>query len=188
MAYKILTALMILFFLMFPHYSWYLAHHDAPHGIVQHAFQLFHFVTNQTLGIVHEAGHGVCYILPCPRTLMVANGTIFQLLFPGGIAWYYWRRGQRYWASFAFFFLGFSLQYTAWYISTAHEGLHLPAWKSFLGVDANHDFNYLLGLLGWVRYDGIVSGLVHFVAYVIMLAGLIGMVFGMFRMRKGSVE
>ncbi len=177
MAYKLLTGLMILFFVMFPHYSWYITHPDAPHGLLEHGFVLFQFVANQTLGIVHEAGHGVCYILPCPRWYMVANGTIFQLMFPAGISWYYWKRGQQYWAFFALFFVGFSLQYMAWYISTAHEGLHLPAYKSFLGVDSNHDFNYLLGLAGWVPYDGVISAFVHFFAYIIMLAALIGMIF-----------
>ena len=188
MAYKVLTGLMILFFVMFPHYSSYVTHPGAPHGLFHYFFTLFQFVSNQTLGIVHEAGHGVCYILPCPQWLTAANGTIFQLLFPAGVAWYYWKQGERYWGFFALFFVGFSLQYTAWYISTAHEGLHLPASKSFLGVDGYHDFNYLLGLVGWVPYDGIISALVHFVAYLIMLAALIGMIFLSVQKGKHSTD
>ncbi len=103
-------------------------------------------------------------------------GTVFQWTFPAGIAWYFWHRGERFGAMVALFFLGFSMQYTAWYISTAHEGLFVPASKSFLGVDGYHDFNYLLSLMGWVRYDGLIAGIVRFFAYLVMLTGLIGMV------------
>ncbi len=178
-AKKLLAAILLIFFLLFPHYSGYLGHHPSATFFPadpKFLFMLIHFVAGQTLGIVHEAGHGVCYILPCPRWIMVAMGTLFQWLFPAGIAWYFWRRGKRFGAMVALFFLGFSIQYTAWYISTAHEGLFVPASKAFLGVDGYHDFNYLLSQVGWVRYDGTIAGIVRFFAYLVMLAGVIGMV------------
>lgn len=127
------------------------------------------FISNQTLGMIHEGGHGVCYILPCPGFIMVINGTLFQLLFPLGIAYYYKRKGNFFASYIALFFVGFSLQYTAWYISTAGEGLHLPAAKSFLGVDGYHDFNYLLSTIGLLAYNFLISGLTKLVAYGLML-------------------
>lgn len=136
---------------------------------MHHLFVLYFFVINQTLGIVHEAGHGVCYILPCPELLMVANGTIFQLLFPAGVSYYYQKQGNRFAALIALFFVGFSLQYTAWYMSTAHEGLHLPASKSFLGVDALHDFNYLFSAFHLLAYEGLISGLTRLVSWMLMI-------------------
>jgi hypothetical protein len=110
----------------------------------------------------------------------MANGTIFQLLFPGLIAYYYYRRGHLFAALIALFFVGFSLQYTAWYLSTAHEGLILPAHKSFLGVDAIHDFNYMLSALGLLAYESLIAGLTRFIAYLIMLSAVIGMFFEAF--------
>lgn len=139
---------------------------------------LYHFVTAQALGIVHEAGHGVCYLLPCPQALMVANGTIFQVGFPLLVAGYYHRRGSAFASNIALFFVGFSLQYTAWYISSAHEGLYIPASKAFLGVDGYHDFAYLLGAVGLVKYDGILSTLVKVTAYGIMFWAVFRMYVG----------
>ena len=50
----------------------------------EYLFASLHFVAFRTLGIVHEAGYGICYPLHCSRTITVLNGTFF----PAGIAWY----------------------------------------------------------------------------------------------------
>lgn len=135
-------------------------------------FVLYFFVINQTLGIVHEGGHGVCYILPCPQFIMVANGTLFQLLFPFLVGYYYKRRGQLFAYLIGLFFLGISLHSTAWYISTAHQGPLLPASESFLGVDALHDFNYILSSMHLLKYDTVISSITRFTAYIIMFYSL----------------
>ena len=179
-ARKVTAAIFLLFLVSFPHYSTYLGHGGRIETLPEYLFASLHFVASQTLGIVHEAGHGVCYFLHCPQMLTVLNGTLFQWLFPAGIAWYYWRRGERFGAMIALFFLGFSMQYTAWYISTAHEGATIPASRSFLGVDATHDFYYLLSRFFGLGAEGIVSGLVRLAAYLVMIYGVFGMVLGAF--------
>lgn len=124
---------------------------------------------------MHEAGHGVCYILPCPQFVMVANGTVFQLLFPGLIAYYHYKKGKRFAAWIGLFFLGLSLSYTAWYLSTAHEGALLPAHKSFLGVDALHDFYYMLSATGLLAYESFLVSLTRLIAYLVMGSSVLGM-------------
>ena len=166
---KKVTALVFLLFL-FLHTSyapWSGGSHS--NSFLHQLFSLYFFITNQTLGIVHEGGHGVCYILHCPQFITALNGTIFQLLFPLLFAYYYARKGQRFLALVGLFFVGFSLQYTAWYISTAHEGLHVSASKSFLGVDGYHDFNYILSSLHLLAYDALISGIVKVLATLIMI-------------------
>jgi len=145
---QLILAVFFLFFLLYLNYKPYTATHHTMEGGVAFLFFIYHFIINQTLGIVHEGGHGVCYILPCPQFIMVLNGTLFQWLFPLGIGVYYRRRGNQMAFYAGLFILGISMDYTSWYMSTAHEGLHLPASKSFLGVDALHDFNYLFSALG----------------------------------------
>jgi len=148
----------------------------APYGgspiiedtLAKQIFSLYFFIVNQTLGIVHESGHGICYILHLPPFITALNGTIFQLLFPLGIGYYYKRQGQVFAYLIGLFFFGISLHYTAWYISTAHEGLHLPASKSFLGVDALHDFNYILTQLHLLSYNALIAGFIRFIAYMFM--------------------
>ncbi len=175
LAKRVLLLLFIIFLLLFPHYAPWETNHEHSNTLTQHIFTLYFFVANQTLGIVHEAGHGVCYILHCPEFITVANGTLFQLLFPGLISYYYYKKGNIFAALIAFFFLGFSLHYTAWYLSTAHKGPILPAHKSFLGVDAYHDFYYMLNATGLLAYESLIAGLLKFIAYVMMIISVIGM-------------
>lgn len=187
-AKRITLLIFIVFLLLFPHYAPWEPSYAQDDSWTQKIFMLYFFIVNQTLGIVHEGGHGVCYVLGCPEFITMANGTLFQLLFPGLIAYYYYKKGNVFVAMIALFFVGFSLQYTAWYLSTAHEGLILPAHKSFLGVDAIHDFNYMLNAMGLLAYESLIAGVTRFIAYLIMLASVIGMFFASFPNNTGRVK
>jgi hypothetical protein len=94
LAKKVLLLIFVIFLLLFPHYAPWEVDYTQDNTILKQIFTLYFFIANQTLGIIHESGHGVCYILPCPEFIMVLNGTVFQLLFPAGIAYYYKRKGS----------------------------------------------------------------------------------------------
>ena len=168
---KITTIIFVVFFILFSKYVPY-ANSIQSNSLGATVFNLYFFILSQTFGIVHEAGHGVCYILHCPEFITALNGTIFQVGFPLGIAYYYKKHSNFMVMWIAMFFVGFTLHYTSWYISTAHEGLFLPAYKSFLGVDGKHDFNYVLNAIGVLKYDGFISKLVKVIANLIMLFSL----------------
>ncbi len=138
-------------------------------------FIIYFFVVNQTLGIVHEGGHGICYILHCSEFITAANGTLFQLLFPFLIGYYYKRKNQLFAYKMGLFFLGISLYYTAWYISTAQQGLHVSASKSFLGVDGLHDFNFILTQLHLLSYSSLIASSVRVIAFCLLLYSVISM-------------
>lgn len=163
----------LLFFTGFFIYKPYLYHVQVLNGFFERLFYLYFFVINQTLGIVHEAGHGVCYLLPCTKFFMVLNGTLFQWAFPFGVGLYYLKKGNKLAFYISLFFLGLSMQYTAWYISTSNKGPFLKARESFLGVDSYHDFYYLLSYFNILDFSGFVSGLVKFVATILMLICII---------------
>jgi len=147
-------------------------------------FTLYFFIFNQTLGIVHEGGHGICYLFHCPQFMTALNGTVFQLLFPLGIA-YYFRKQEQYFSSYiALFFVGFSLLYTAWYISTSNQGLHVSAANSFLGVDGYHDFYYILNAMGLLDYYAGIAAFTKFTSYLIMIVSVGLMFFNSFEGRK----
>jgi hypothetical protein len=57
-------------------------------------------------------------------------------------------------------------------MSTADQGLFLPASKSFLGVDGTHDFNFILTQLHLLPYNTVLAGMVRFAAFCIMLYSL----------------
>ena len=177
---------MVLFTLFLLLYIEFKPYANTPHqitGITEYLFSIYQFIINQTLGIVHEGGHGVCYILPCSQFVMVINGTLFQWFFPLGIAYYYKRRGNTTAFLIGLFVLGISMDYTAWYMSTAHEGALLPAHKSFLGVDALHDFHYIFSTLGVLSYESFISGFTRVIAYLLMISSVITMFFHTFSNR-----
>ena len=177
---KVLFLLFVLFFITYLKVKPYTGEVVSLKGLNEYIFGIYQFIINQTLGIVHEGGHGICYLLPCPRFVMVINGTLFQWLFPLGIAWYYKRRGNMSAFYIGIFILGISADYTAWYMSTAHEGPFVPAAKSFLGVDGLHDFYYIFSTLGLLPYASLISGITKIVAMLLMLYALIGMFFNAF--------
>lgn len=168
-AKKLLTILFFIGLVMFAKYAPYGNESFQADTLGKTIFILYFFIINQTLGIVHEGGHGVCYVLPCPEFVMVAMGTVFQLLFPLLIGYYYKRQNKPFIFFIGLFIFGISLHYSAWYMSTAHEGLFLPAHKSFLGVDALHDWNRMLSTFGLVSYDWLLAGFVRVIAYGVMI-------------------
>jgi len=172
LAKKSIFVILVLFLFLFSRYAPYGNPPVRDPSIMQNIFNLYFFISNQTFGIVHEGGHGVCYILPCPRFFMVINGTIFQIMFPLGVAYYYKKKLNYFVMWIGVYFAGFTMHHTAWYISTSHEGAILPAHKSFLGVDAYHDFHYILTTLGLLEYDSAVSSIVRVVAYGLMFVAI----------------
>jgi hypothetical protein len=182
-AKKVVLVLFTLFLLLYIEFKPYA---NTPHqitSITEYLFSIYQFIITQTLGIVHEGGHGVCYILPCPQFVMILNGTLFQWLFPLGIAYHYKRKGNHTAFYIGLFILGISMDHTAWYMSTAHEGALLPAHKSFLGVDALHDFHYIFSTLGVLSYESLISGLTRVIAYLLMIGSVIAMFFNAFSNR-----
>ena len=170
----------LLFFILFMEFKPFEYAHRTLHTLWEQLFFIYFFISNQTLGMIHEAGHGLCYLLPCPQFLTALNGTLAQLAFPLGVALYYKKKDNYLGFLIGLFFLGFSLQYTAWYISTAHTTAIVKASESFLGVDGYHDFHYILSTLGVLKYDGFISGFVKFIAFTLMLYSVIRMLMGGF--------
>ncbi len=169
-----------LFFLFYQAYKPYTSEIHTIEGIGMYLFALYQFLINQTLGIVHEGGHGICYILPCPEFFTALNGTLFQWFFPLGIALYYKKRGNIMAYTFGLFIFAISLDYTAWYMSTAHQGAFVPASKSFLGVDGYHDFYMIFSSLHLLEYDGVISSITKFFSVIIMFFALFRMFFEAF--------
>ena len=177
---KVLTLLFFLFLISFSQYLPYEQYREPIDSIGSLLFSLYFFIFNQTLGIVHEGGHGVCYILHTPRFFTALNGTLFQLFFPLGIAYYYRRQGNNFASYIALFFVGFSLLYTAWYISTSGQGAIVSAQNSFLGVDGYHDFHYILSSMGVLKYYSSIAIVTKYISYLLIILSIGFMFFDAF--------
>ncbi|NOR55037.1 MAG: hypothetical protein GQ531_02395 [Sulfurovum sp.] len=177
---KLILLFFTLFFFFYLEYKPYHTQAHAVSSLSETIFTLYQFIINQTLGIVHEGGHGVCYILPCPKFMGVFNGTLFQWLFPLGIALYYKRKHNMMAFYAGLFILSISLDYSAWYMSTAQQGAYVPAAKSFLGVDGLHDFHYIFTTLGVLSYASFIAGFTKAISMILMFGALLAMFFEAF--------
>lgn len=180
---KLVFAFFFIFYLLFLKYEPYsYADRYMQYGTLEYLFFLFFWIFNQTLTMVHEAGHGICYLLPyCPKFITALMGTVFQIGFPVLAALYYKKRKNILGFYIALFFVGFTTAYTAWYISTANQGLLLPASKSFLGVDSYHDFYYILNTLRLLKFYA-------FIAFIVKIVANLTMIYAFFKILLYSLE
>jgi len=135
---------------------------------------MFHNLLMNGNMIVHESGHGICYLLPCPQFLTALNGTLFQLALPLIFIYYYYKRHNDLAVSLGFIWLAQNLVYVAWYMSYAQTPNLYPF---FLGGSATHDFWYLFSQLGLLEYDWLISGFVRFMAVVILLGAYLNLLY-----------
>jgi len=128
----------------------------------------FHNLVNGANMIVHESGHGVCYLLSCPQFMTSLNGTLFQLLLPMIFIFYYYKRANPLAVGLGVLWLAQNLVYVAWYMSYAQTPNKYPF---FLGGAATHDFWYMFSQLGILEYDGLIAGVVRAVALLLLFGG-----------------
>ena len=160
--------------LLMPYIIWLSKYNDnyvaSIHGKVIHlnfdgVMQSFHNLINGANMIVHEAGHGICYLLPCPQFFTALNGTLFQLALPVIFIYYYYKRENKILAGLGSVWLAQNLVYVAWYMSYAQTPNLYPF---FLGGSAIHDFWYIFSQLGVLEYDWLISGFVRVVAVILL--------------------
>jgi len=117
--------------------------------------------------IVHESGHGVCYLLSCPAFITFINGTLFQLALPTFAILYYKKRLNTLGVGLGFMWLAQNLIYVSWYMSYAQTPNKYPF---FLGGSATHDFWYMFSQLGVLEYDWLIAGFVRVIAVLLLLS------------------
>jgi len=131
----------------------------------------------------HEMGH--ILFSPFGEFMAVAGGSINQLLIPVVAAWLFKRQGEWFGIAVSGCWLGSSLIGLATYIGDARaQELQLVGFSD----DPMHDWHYLLGRMGWLRYDGEFAGFTRGAAVVVLAASLL---FGMWlcwEMRRTDVR
>lgn len=114
--------------------------------------------------LIHEAGHLI--FMPFGEFIMIAGGSLFQVVMPTAfVAYFYWNE-KSYSAALTLFWVGESLLNVSVYAGDA-VALQLPLLG---GQDTLHDWHYMLERLGWLNQTPAVSGLLRLVATLIILA------------------
>jgi len=128
---------------------------------------------------IHELGHAL--FRPLGTYPMIAGGTITQLAAPlASLAIFRWQKDY-FGVSVGLCWLATNLWGISVYVGDA-RALRLPLVAPGMGLmpggDSSgaggiiHDWNYLLGGPGLLKYDTTISGLVATLAVVVMVAGL----------------
>lgn len=114
--------------------------------------------------IIHEAGH--FFFRPLGRTLYMLGGSLFQILFPLGIAVFVWRRWRDY-AVLPLFWTGWNIMNVAVYVSDApFRALHL------IGRGLKHDWHEIMLQFGLMDQAVTIGAIMHWCGVLLCLAAL----------------
>jgi hypothetical protein len=120
----------------------------------------------------HEAGH--IFFIPFGRFMTVLGGTLGQILMPLiCVATFLLKTRDSFAASVALWWTAENFMDIAPYINDA-RALELMLLGGVTGQEVEgHDWEYLLGSLGWLRYDHVLAHLAQWFGIILMALALL---------------
>lgn len=117
---------------------------------------------------IHETGHLV--FMPFGQFMMVAGGTILQLVFPAlFVAYFVWDH-KYYSASIVLFWFGQSF-FHVWIYAADAVVMQLMLTSGMTGSEGGfHDWNYMLDTLGLLWATPLVAGVFRAIGTIIIIA------------------
>lgn len=132
---------------------------------------------------IHETGHLIFRLFG--EFMMVAGGSLFQVLVPAAFVGYFLKRGELYSASMVLFWVGQSIL-NVWVYADDAVRMQLVLTSGMTGSEGSfHDWNYMLSGLGLLDHHGLISGLLRFLGTLTILAAAGATVFLSFE-EKGT--
>jgi len=128
------------------------------------------FLDNVDLPI-HEFGH--LLFRPFGQFLMVAGGSLFQVIMPAIFVGYFiWQRSF-YSAAIVLFWVGQSIL-NVWVYAADAIVMKLVLTSGFTGSEGSfHDWNYLLTATGLISSTKIVAGAIRFVGTLVIISAVV---------------
>lgn len=124
---------------------------------------------------IHETGHLI--FRPFGEFLMVAGGTLFQIIVPAVFVGYFVWNGKPYSASIVLFWVGQSLINVYIYAADAVK-MQLVLTSGLTGSEGSfHDWNYMLTTLGLINSTPTVAGIIRLLGTLIIVAATVGSVY-----------
>lgn len=124
---------------------------------------------------IHETGH--LLFRPFGEFMMVAGGTLFQLIVPAVFVGYFVWHGKPFSASVVLFWVGQSLINVYIYAADAVK-MQLVLTSGLTGSEGSfHDWNYMLTTLGMVNSTPTVAGLIRLLGTLVIVAAIVGSVY-----------
>jgi len=115
---------------------------------------------------VHEFGH--LLFSPFGEFIGVAGGTILQCLVPVLVAAGFYKEKEFFGISLCFGWLAVNFLEVSRYVADA-RAMELPLFNPTGSASIIHDWNYLLGRMGILRYDTVLAALIKILSLLFML-------------------
>lgn len=117
---------------------------------------------------IHETGH--LLFMPFGQFLMVAGGSLFQVLFPAVFVGYFIWHEKRYSAAIVLFWVGQSIL-NVWVYAADSVVMQLVLTSGFTGTEGSfHDWNYMLTQTGLLGSTKIVAGIIRLAGTLVIIA------------------
>lgn len=127
----------------------------------------WHFIDGVNL-IIHEAGHLIFSFFG--EFIMIAGGSLFQVIMPALFVGYFWYNEKYYSAALVLFWVGESILNVSVYAGDA-VALQLPLLG---GQDSVHDWNYLLGSLNLLTATAKIAGAIRLIGTIVIALAAFG--------------
>lgn len=117
---------------------------------------------------IHETGHLIFGLLG--EFMMIAGGSLFQVIVPAAFVAYFLKQGQPYSAAVVLFWVGQSIL-NVWVYADDAVRMQLVLTSGMTGSEGSfHDWNYLLNETGLIGYHSFISGLIRAAGTLVILA------------------
>ena len=117
---------------------------------------------------IHETGH--LLFMPFGQFLMVAGGSLFQVMFPAVFVGYFIWHEKPYSAAIVLFWVGQSIL-NVWVYAADSVVMQLVLTSGFTGTEGSfHDWNYMLTQTGLLGSTKIVAGIIRLAGTLLIRA------------------
>ena len=124
---------------------------------------------------IHETGHLV--FRPLGEFMMIAGGSLFQIIVPAVFVGYFWRNVKYYSAAVVLFWVGQSILNVFVYANDAVV-MQLVLTGGMTGSEGGfHDWNYLLSQTGLIRSTRTVANIIRLFGTLTIIAAGIGAIY-----------
>jgi hypothetical protein len=128
------------------------------------------FLDNVDLPI-HETGHLICRLFG--EFMMIAGGSLFQVIFPAVFAGYFTWQGSYYSAAVVLMWVGQSIL-NVWVYAADAVKMQLVLTSGFTGSEGSfHDWNYLLTATGLLGSTSAVAGIIRVIGTFTIIGGFL---------------
>jgi len=134
---------------------------------------------------IHDAGHVIFRF--AGDYICAAGGTINQLIVPIILGFSFYRQRDYFALSFAGAWFSFSLSDVAVYVGDA-SAMRLPLTSLGDPDKAEHDWHYLLGTQGLLRFDTTIAFWTHVTSALVLIPSLALGIWCIYRMITGKAE